>query len=147
MTTLRSGLFFGAAIAAANLALQFIATPLVPWQLVGALSVAAWLAGVAAAGVFAGSRRRRIGASGRSGASAAVIATAVDLVRNATVAIVLGAPAVPPSALRGSPTAGMIVSGTILEFLFLLGPIAAGIGFVAARMSSRSPAHQAVTGN
>ncbi len=132
MTALRWGLFFGAGIAAANLVLQFIVTPFVPWQLVGALSVVTWLAGLAATGVLAGAR------SVRMGASAAVIAAAVDLLRSATVAIVVGAPAVPSSALRGSPTPGVIIGGTIVEFILLLGPVAACIGLAAARVSNRS---------
>lgn len=138
MTALRWGLVFGVGIAGANLLLQFIVTPFAPWQLVGALSVAAWLAGLAAAGVFAGARSLRMGAS------AAAIAAAVDLVRNATMAIVVGIPAVPSSVLRGSPTPGMIISGTLVEFLLILGPFAAGVGLVAALLSKRSPAAQPV---
>ncbi|HEV2032992.1 MAG TPA: hypothetical protein VGU71_02145 [Candidatus Dormibacteraeota bacterium] len=141
MTALRWGLFFGVCIAAANLVLQFIVTPFVPWQLVGALSVGAWLAGLAAAGVFAGVR------SLRTGASAAAIAAAVDLVRNATMAIVVGVPAAPTSTLQGSPTPGMIIAGTIVEFLVLIGPIAAGVGLAAAYVSRRSPAPRTVTGD
>lgn len=146
MAALRGGLFFGAAIAAANLVLQFIVTPFVPWQLVGLLSVGAWLAGTAAAGRFAASRSPRTGRPGRSGASAAAIAAAVDLLRGATVAIVVGAPAVPSSALRGSPTPGVIIGGSIVEFILLLGPTAACIGLAAARVSmrSRSSSPQAV---
>ena len=143
MTALRWGLLFGAGIAAANLVLEFIVTPFAPWQLVGVLSVAVWLAGLAAAGVFAGARSLRMGASG------AVIAAAVDLARNATVAIVVGFPAGPSAALRGSPTPGMIIAGTIVEFVLFLGPIAAGVGLVAARLSrgSRSASPQTVIGN
>jgi hypothetical protein len=138
---LRWGLLFGAGIAAANLVLQFVVTPFVPWQLVGALSVGAWLAGLAAAGVFAGTRSLLMGASG------AVTAAAVDLVRSVAVAIVVGVPAVQSSPLQGSPTPGMIIAETLVEFLLLLGPIAAGVGFAAARVSRRSPSAQTVMGD
>ncbi len=143
MTGLRWGLLCGASVAAANLVLQFVVTPFVPWQLVGVLSVGVWSGGLAAAGVFAGATSLRMGVS------AAVIAAAVDLVRNATVAIVIGIPAVPSSALGSSPTPGAIIGGTIVEFLLLLAPIAAAVGFVAARLSrgSRSASHQAAIGD
>lgn len=144
MAALRWGLIFGAGIAAANLVLQFVVTPFAPWQLVGALSVGVWLVGITAAGLFAGSRSPRIG---RSCAAAAAIAAAVDLVRNATVLIAVGVPAGPSSVLRGSPTPGMIIAGTIAEFLLLLGPVAVGIGLAVARLSRRSPAPQAVIGD
>lgn len=137
---LRWGLLFGIGIAAANLGLQFVVTPFVPWQLVGVLSAGTWFAGIAAAGVFAGARSLRMGAS------AAAIAAGVDLVRNAAIAIVVGVPAVQSSALQGSQSPGLIVAGAIMEFL-LLAPIAAGIGLAAARLARRAPAPQMVTGD
>ncbi len=141
MSAIRWGLIFGAGIAAANLVLQFVATPFVPWQLVGVLSVSAWLTGTVAAGVFAGRT-----ASLRLGASAAAIAAAVDLLRNAAVAIAVGVPGAPSSALQGSPTPGLIIAGTILEFM-LIGPLAAGIGMAAARVTRRSAVPQTLIGD
>lgn len=137
---LRWGLLFGAGIAAANLVLQFFVTPLVPWQLIGVLSAGAWCAGIIAAGAFAGARSLRMGAL------AAAIAAAVDLLRNAAVAIVVGIPAVPSSTLQGSPTPGLIIAGAIVEF-FLLAPIAVGIGLAAARLARRLPAPQKAMGD
>ncbi len=140
MRAIRWGLIFGAGIAAANLLLQFVVTPFVPWQLIGLLSVSAWLAGIVAAGVVAGR------ASLRVGASAAAIATVVDLLRNAAVAIAVGVPPIPSSTGQGSPTPGLIIAATIVEFM-LIGPLAAGIGMAAARLTRRSPVPQTFTGD
>ena len=138
MGAIRWGLLFGAGIAATNMLLQFVVTPFLPWQVIGLLSVGAWVACVVAAGIFAGRTT-----SLRLAASAAAIAAAVDLLRNAAVAIAVGVP-IPSSAPQGSPTPGLIIVGTMLAF-FLIGPIAAGVGMTAARLTRRSPAPQTVT--
>jgi hypothetical protein len=130
-TTIRSGLTFGAAIATANLILQFVGTPYVAWQIIAVLSVGTWLGGVIGAGAWAG----RTG-SLRSAASAAVIAAVVDVVRAAIVTLAVGTPPAPSSSGLGAPTPGLVIAGTMLELL-LLAPVAAGIGLAAARLSRR----------
>ncbi len=140
MAAIRLGVIFGAGIAAANLLLQFAVTPFLPWELVGVLSAGAWFAGMVAIGV----RASRAG-SLRMAAPAAAIATAVDLVRSAAVAIAIGLPAI-PSSPQVSPTPGLIIAGTIAE-LFFIAPLAAVIGMVAARVTRRSPVPQALAGH
>jgi len=138
---MRWGLLFGAGIVAANLVLQFVLTPLLPWQLVGLLSVAAWFACVVAAGVFAG----RTG-SLRAAAGAALIAAAVDALRSAAVALAVGIPTLPSAGPHIAPTPGLIVAGNVVEFM-LIGPLAAAIGVAAARMTRRSPAPKTMAGD
>ena len=123
---LRVGAFFGAGIAVANLVLQFVLTPVLPWQLIGALSIGAWLGGVVGAGVFAGR-----GGSLRTAAVAAVVAAALDVVRGIAVDLAVGVPASQAGHLI---TPGMAAAASLVEFMFIA-PLAAGIGLAAARVT------------
>ena len=138
---MRWGLLFGSGIALANLVLQFALTPFLPWQLIGLLSVAAWLGGMVAAGVFAG----RTG-SLRAAAGSAVIAAAVDAVRSAAVAMAVGIPTIASAGPHVATTPGLIIAGNVVE-LMVIGPLAAVIGMGAARLTRPSAARNAVAGD
>lgn len=137
-TTFRYGVTFGLGIAAANLLLQFALGRLLPWQVIGALSIAAWVIGVAAAGVFA-TRTERL----RAGAAAAVIAAAVDLTRGIAVDFIAG---VPVSSAGHAITPGMAAGASVVEFVFIA-PFAAGVGLVAARLFAKPLSSSAVVGD
>ena len=127
----RFGAFFGLGIVVANLLLQFGLTPVLPWQVIGALSIGAWIGGVVGAGAFAGRD-----APMRTAAVAAVVAAAFDLVRGIAVDLVIGVPA---SQAGHLVTPGMAAAASLAEFAFIA-PLAAGIGVAAARLAMRGGA-------
>lgn len=125
----RYGLIAGAAIAGANLILQFAVTPFAPWALIGTASVGVWLIGVIAAGVRC--------STPRAGAAAGAVAASVDVARGVAATLIAG-PHIPSGTPVHEITSGMIVSAGVVE-LALIAPVAACVGYAAARFAGRRP--------
>jgi hypothetical protein len=128
----RTGVVFGLALTVFNGSLELLPTTLA--NLIGGLSVAAWILCVGLAG--ARTRRRYPDASP---ALAAVVVVAVDTMRSTVIKVAVGATAmVPASSGTVEPvhlTPGMIVLINLVIFL-VLAPLAAWIGSLGARFSN-----------
>jgi hypothetical protein len=128
---LRTGVVFGFVLTAFNGSLELLPKTLA--DLIGGLSVAAWILCVGLAG--ARTRRRHPEASP---ALAAVVVVAVDSIRSTVIKVVVGATAlVPASSGTLQPvrlTAGIIVLINLVIFL-VLAPLGAWIGSLGARLS------------